>query len=111
MNECPRCHDKEVKGLHIRLVQGNKSPDDKVVLVKSGCVGRWLKLSDLSLFKLIELRMAVEDLLYPPPLQGRHFLGECIDMLENGVSAEEVYRRRTERFINAKKPTKLSEFI
>ena len=92
---CPNCGDKHVKGLHIKLVQGSKSVDDRVILVKTGCYGRWLKLSDLSLLTLIELRMKIEDILYPPPAKGRHYLGACIDEIENGATAEEVFKRKT----------------
>jgi len=89
------CGDKQVKGLHIRLVQGNKSKDDRIILIKTGCNGTWLKLSDLSLFTLIELRMKIEDILYPPPAQGRHYFGDCVDRIQNGKSAEQVFNEKT----------------
>ena len=109
-NKCQYCGQYEVRGLHIKLIQGTKSPDDKVVLINTSCRGRWLKLSDLSLYTLIYLRMNIEDVLYPPPAKGRHFLGEAIDDLENGCTPTEVYKRYTRRFLS-KKPTELDEFI
>lgn len=101
MNVCEFCGEKHVKGLHIRLVQGKKSKDDRVILVSSGCHGRWLKLSDLSLLTLIELRMKIEDILYPPPAKGRHYFGECIDEIENGSSAEEVFQLKTKKYVES----------
>jgi len=84
---------KHTSGMHrpfiaIRLVQGHKAPDDRIIEINTG--GTYRRISLPFLLKILNLLMINEDYLHPYPEKGRYLIVELITELANNFNEPEI---------------------